>query len=205
MKILASMAQSDGFAFLIAFLPAIPGAMLGWALGGKKRRYPVYVCLLLTLLWLYSLPLCCSLLLQWRSLLLSPGWSRWLEMGGGHTGMLQLTRQSLVLLIYSLASVLALVLAIRPVEQALAAGGRRFVFFAPFLFFILSYGVYLVDFARLPHFHFLRMIPFLHALVKPLQYPSLDIAIGIFALLVWLVYEAGDLWAEGIRRRFRRG
>lgn len=194
---------------LLAVIPVALGWLLAWGLSGrgKKRRLPLWVCLPLALLWLGFLPNTCYLLSEWRHIILDPHWEPILSAAHGRDNwaMLSLAKWALFFLTYSGAGVLLFVLAVRPIEQWMRASGRPMLLVAPFLFFATSLGVYLGLIVRLNTWDLWRRPEFVWDTARhALLYPPLLASIAVFAVVLWVVYEAVDLWVDGLVLRFKR-
>ena len=193
------------------FLAAIPvglGYGLAWGLGGrgKTRRLPLWVCLPLGVAWLAFLPNTCYLLTEWRHLLLDRRWADVLDVSDAdNSAMFSIAKWALFFVAYSGSGVLLFVLSIRPVEQWLKAAGRSILVVAPLLFFVTSLGVYLGLVQRLNSWDLWNRPRYVwlittHALVEPKLLGS----IIVFALILWFLYEAVDLWVDGVLDRLKR-
>jgi uncharacterized membrane protein len=192
-------------------LAAIPVALaygLAWGLRGKgkQRNLPVWVCLPLGLAWLAFLPNTCYLLTEWRHLLFDTQWAPLLDRAiSDKTAMLSIAKWALFFLTYSGLGVLTFVLAIRPLEQWLLSRRGKPWLVAPFLFFVTSLGVYLGLIVRLNSWDLIHRPMFVwDTAISALTRPSLLTAILVFAGILWALYEAVDIWVEGVEARLRR-
>lgn len=191
----------------LALIPVVLAYALAWGLGrGKQRRLPLILCLPLALAWLAFLPNTCYLLTEWRHLLFDPQWAEILDMGDtNRRAMLSTAKWSLFFLAYSGAGVLLFVLAIRPIERWLRLVGHRFIYYAPPLFFLTSLGVYLGLIVRFNSWDLLhRPLMIWNTAVDAVLHPNTLTPIVVFAILLWGLYEAVDLWVDGIMDRLHR-
>lgn len=191
----------------LAVLPVVLGYGLSWGLS-KRSSQPALKLLIgvpLALVWLITLPNTCYLLTEWRHLLLNPPWPHLLNSGPSDT-MLRTAKWALFFVSYSGASVLLFTLAIRPMEQWLRAAGRKPFLLAPFLFFLVSLGIYLDLFPRLSSWDVIsRPLAVFHSTRSALTNSAMLLSIGVFGLLLWALYEGVDIWVDGVAERFRRG
>jgi uncharacterized membrane protein len=188
----------------LAVIPVVLGYGLAWSLGGRgKRRLPKLVCGLLALVWLAFLPNTCYLLTEWRHLLFDPRWEGLLDRAHeDRLAMLITAKWALFFLAYSGTGLLLFTLAIRPVERGVRSTGRNPIVYAPFLFFLVSLGVYLGLIVRLNSWDLWNRPLFVgKTAVQALLSPTLLISILIFAVLLWIIYEAVDLWVDGVATR----
>lgn len=192
----------------LAAVPVVLGYGLAWGLKGhgKQRRLPLFLCLPLGVVWLTFLPNTCYLLTEWRHLLFDPRLADLLDAAPTDKhAMLSTAKWALLFLGYSGLGVLLFVLAIRPMERWLRSTGHSTLPYAPLLFFLMSLGVYLGLIVRLNSWDIVTRPLFVwQTAVHALFYPPLLAAIGIFAALLWGLYEAVDLWVDGVAERLRR-
>ena len=192
---------------MLAVIPVVLGYALGWGLSGKgkQRRLPVWVCLPLALVWLAFLPNTCYLLTEWRHLLFDRRWASLLDAGNADSvAMLRTAKWALLFLAYSGIGVLLFTLAIRPVERWLRSTGRKPFLFAPFLFFLTSLGVYLGLIIRLNSWDLARRPRYVWSVtVDAFERPEVLLSIVIFGVLLWALYEAVDVWVDGMAERVR--
>ncbi|MFN3653543.1 MAG: DUF1361 domain-containing protein [Armatimonadota bacterium] len=196
-----------GWNLLLAVTPVVLGYGLAWLLGARFK-YPALkwlLCLPLALAWLALLPNTCYLLTEWRHLLFDRRWAPLLEVGNrDREAMLETAKWSLLFLAYSGAGVLLLVLAVRPLEQRLRAWKVKPYAVAPFLFFLVSLGVFLGLVVRLSSWDLARRPgPAWEAVQAALTHQPALLSIVVFAALLWGVYEAADIWVDGVAARLR--
>lgn len=192
----------------LAAVPVVAGYILAWGLArhGKRRNLPLVVCVPLGLLWLALLPNTCYLLTEWRHLLFDERWKDLLDSGrADRSAMLKTAHWAFLFAGYSGAGVLLFALAIRPMERWLRAARRHPVTYAPFFFFLMSLGVYLGLIERFNSWDLLTRpgIVWSEAL-SALAYPVLLVNILLFAAVLWGLYEAVDIWFDGVAERLRR-
>ncbi len=192
------------------FLAVIPVALayiLAWSLGTKtKRKLPRLVSVAIMLVWLVFLPNTCYLLTEWRHLLFDDRWEPLLQTAHEDpSAMLATAKWAIFFLAYSGLGVILFVLSIRPLEQRLRSHGRNCVILAPPLFFLTSLGVYLGLILRLNSWDLLHRPGFVfQAAIDALTRMSLISSILVFAALLWALYEAVDIWVEGVSDRMKR-
>lgn len=193
------------------FLAAVPvplGYVLGWALGagGRKGGLPPLLALPLAVVWLAFLPNACYLLTEWRHFLFDERWQHLLLRGGeDRRAMLAAAKWALLFLAFSGAGVLAFTLAIRPVERGLLARRRTPWLLAPPFFFLVSLGVYLGLIVRLNSWDlFQRPLAVWEAADDVIFNPERLATVAVFAAILWMLYEAVDLWVDGVADRLRR-
>jgi len=157
-------------------------------------------------LWIAFLPNTCYLLTEWRHFLFDNYFVGVREAAeSNHLHMLRVARQGLFFLCYSGFGVLCLVYAIRPVEQLLGKLRVHKAAWMTPLFLLTSLGVYLGLIVRLNSWDLIRR-PLhvwrvtLHAVTTPI----LAETVLVFALLLWVCYEVGNIWADGVAIRLRK-
>lgn len=192
----------------LAAIPAILGYILGWAIRkqGKRRNLHVFLCLPIAVAWLAFLPNAPYLISEWRHLLFDQRWKYLLTAAEtDHAAMLDVATYALAFLAYSGAGIILFVLAIRPVERAMRANRSAPLLYAPFLFFFVSLGVYLGLIVRLNSWHIITQPREVwNASSSGLLNPNALIPMLVFAVTLWLIYEAVDLWMDGVRERLAR-
>jgi uncharacterized membrane protein len=153
--------------------------------------------------WLLFLPNTCYLLTEWRHLLFDPQWEGLLDRAHmDRTAMLRTAKWALLFLGYSGIGVLLFTLAIRPIERWLRSAGKPFYWVAPPLFFATSLGVYLGLIERLNSWDIVqRPLVVWREALQALGSQSLLLSIAVFALLLWGLYEAVDIWVDGASER----
>lgn len=198
------MAKGVLWNLMLAAIPVGLGYALGALLGRKKSGPVVWLLALpLAVAWLAFLPNTCYLLTEWRHLLFDRQWEDLLDRAHmDRTAMLRTAKWALVFLAYSGAGVLLFTLAIRPIERWLRAAGKPFYLFAPPLFLLTSLGVYLGLIERLNSWDLVQrpMLVWREAL-RAVNSQTLLLSIPVFALLLWALYEAVDIWVDGIAER----
>lgn len=193
----------------LAVVPMVLAYTLAWLLG-QRLKHPALkalVCGPLALVWLAFLPNTCYLLTEWRHLLFDQRWAHLLDAGNeDREAMLRVAKWALLFLAYSGVGVLLFVLAVRPMEHRLRAWNIRPYVAAPFFFFLMSLGVYLGLIVRFNSWDLIqRPAEVWEASLEALTTRSLLISIGVFALLLWGLYESVDIWVDGVAARLGRG
>ena len=160
----------------------------------------------LILMWVAFLPNTCYLLTEWRHFLFDDYFVG-ARAGGDedHTVMLRVARQSLFFLCYSGFGVLCLVYAIRPAEQFLTKLRIHKGVWMPPLFLLTSIGVYLGLIVRLNSWDILSRPGAVWAVaVHAVTSTVLIKTIVAFSILLWLGYEIGNIWADGVMLRIKK-
>jgi uncharacterized membrane protein len=193
---------------MLAAVPVVQAYALGWLLGAprKHRLLTRVIAVPLTLAWLVFLPNTCYLLTEWRHLLFDPQWEDLLNRTHmDHAAMLRTAEWALLFLGYSGTGVLLFTLSIRPVERWLRSVQTPFYWVAPPLFFVTSLGVYLGLIERLNSWNVVnRPQQVWQEALYALQSHTLLCSIVVFAALLWALYEAVDIWADGVAERIPR-
>jgi uncharacterized membrane protein len=192
------------------WLAVIP-VVLGFGLVGllevlKARRLPAALAIPVALAWLVFLPNTCYLLTEWRHLLFDPAWADLLDEGRhDRRAMLHTARWALVFMLYSGSGLFLMALAIRPVERWLRTTRVNPMLAAPFFFLLVSLGVYLGLILRFNSWDLLRHPGAIWAAsLEALTTPILAATIVVFGAILWGLYEALDLWMDGVEMRLRR-
>jgi uncharacterized membrane protein len=192
----------------LATIPVVLGYMLEWGMEvrGRQRNLPVVVCIPFLLVWLVFLPNTCYLLTEWRHLLFDARWAGLLDTGASDgNAMLSVAKWGLFFFLYSGTGVLLFTLSIRPVERMLRAAGQMPPLYAPFFFFLMSLGVYLGLKPRLNSWDILaNPLEVWGYAVGAIFNTAILSAMVLFAMLLWAMYEAVDLWVDGIAAALRR-
>ncbi|MGV3725014.1 MAG: DUF1361 domain-containing protein [Actinomycetota bacterium] len=202
------MIESVLWNLLLAVIPVALGYALAWLL--KRKLTPVGVVLLalpLALGWLGFLPNTCYLLTEWRHLLFDSRWEPMLD--AAHRSPVEMyntAKWALFFLVYSALGVIFFVLAVRPMEHWLRSKGQLPYLYAPFFFFLVSLGVYLGLIKRFNTWDLLGRPMFIwNTAVQGVTSQPILLAIGVFGLILWALYEAGDIWVDGVASRFKKG
>ncbi len=192
----------------LAVIPVLLGLMVAWGMRkrGKEPNLPIWVTIPLLIVWLAFLPNTCYLLTEWRHLLYDSNWSRLLDAGQEDpNAMLSVARWSLFFLLYSAAGVLTFGLAVRPVERALRGTGFKPILLAPFLFFLVSLGVYLGLRARFNSWEIVTdPLPIWERTLGAFRNRGILAAVAGFGAVLWLLYIAVDIWVEGLLARLKQ-
>jgi len=199
--------QSVLWNLLLAVIPVA----LGYALAGLLRRGLklggiIVLALPLAVAWLGFLPNTCYLLTEWRHLLFDSRWEQMLDSAHhSRVDMYHTAKWALFFLVYSGLGVILFVLGVRPMEHWLRSKGQLPYLYAPFFFFLVSLGVYLGLIKRFNTWDLLHRPMFIwNVAVDGVTTMPILLAIGIFALILWALYEAGDMWVDGVAARFKR-
>jgi uncharacterized membrane protein len=190
------------------FLASIPvplGYVTAWSLSrrGSKRNLPLWAGVPLGFAWLVFLPNTCYLLTEWRHLLFDAHWAGLRDRGDSDPrAMLAIAKWGLFFVAYSLTGVLLFTLSVRPIERWLRSNRQVFVFYAPMLFFLTSLGVYLGLLPRLNSWDVVsNPAAILPRVSAAFTSPTLLGAIAVFGAVLWVTYEAVDLWVDGFTDR----
>jgi uncharacterized membrane protein len=198
-----------GWNLFLAAIPAVLGYLISWGLGAKGRRrvLPAWIAAPLALVWLVFLPNTCYLLSEWRHLLIDERWMGVVSAAQTNDpyAMYSLARGSLFFLAYSGLGVMLFVLAVRPIERWLRSVGISMIAVAPFLFWLTSLGVYMGLIVRLNSWDLLnRPAHVIDVAANAVTNTTLLGSITVFAILLWALYEAVDLWVDGLTDRLRQ-
>jgi uncharacterized membrane protein len=160
----------------------------------------------LAIVWLAFLPNTCYLLTEWRHFLfMVDRYNLFVASRYNPDLLIGLCAWSLFYLLYSGFGIVMFCLAIRPMEHLAAKRGATVWFWALPLFVALSLGVYLGLVLR-----FNSWEPATHpssiwrALIVTAGRPKLLGMIVIFGIFLWGVYEAVDVWIDGLTERWSR-
>lgn len=157
------------------------------------------------LLWLAFVPNTGYLLTEWRHFLEHVD-RRGLALGAQDDPrlLLAIATRACFYAAYSGFGVLALTLAVRPVERRLREARVPFAAAAPVLFGLISLGVYLGLVLRLNSWDLWeRPGRVLEAIADVPARPWLASAVVLFAAGLWGLYEAVDLWLDAAAERVR--
>lgn len=193
---------------LLAVIPVVLAYLLAWLL--RKRLKLAGILLLavpLGIAWLAFLPNTCYLLTEWRHLLFDKRWEPLLDAGHENpAAMYGTAKWALFFLLYSGTGVFLFVLGVRPMEHWLRSTGQKSFLYAPFFFFLVSLGVYLGLVLRLNSWDLVRRPQFVvNVALEAVTSRPLLVAISVFAVLLWALYEGADIWVDGVRARFGKG
>lgn len=158
---------------------------------------------LLFLFWLAFLPNTCYLLTEWRHFLGKVLHSDiYRQADTNHAALFRLNVAAMYYIMYSGLGVLCFTLAIRPVERAFRLLGLKFPLFAPFLFLFISIGVYLGLILRLNSWYVItRPMVVFHSILGITHSKALILAIIVFMIVIWGLYEGLDLWLDAFLDR----
>lgn len=204
--------QSASWILWNLFLAAIPAALAYlFAYGAerftvRKKKVPWLAWTPLALGWFAFLPNTCYLLTELRHFLLDPVYGPiFAAAKNDSSAMLTVAEFGLFFALYSGFGVVCFVLAIRPVERLMReAKIPRLPFAAPF-FFLMSLGVYLGLIERLNSWNVINHPAIvLRKIFYALTTPHLVRVIIAFAIVLWFIYQLGDVWADGMALRLRQ-
>jgi len=160
----------------------------------------------LIVVWFVFLPNTCYLLTEWRHFLYDPIFTTWrMSTDNNSVSRLIVARQGLFFLVYSGVGVVCYTLSIRPIERMLRRTRVNPVLLALPFFFLTSLGVYMGLIRRLNSWDIIKH-PLIvwEAAAHAVTTPLLLEVIGVFALLLWLLYEIANIWVDGVAQRFGR-
>ena len=193
-----------------AFLALVP-IVLGYgaaSVGRMAREGRVWLKFVLGALltaWLAFLPNAAYVMTQWRHFLERVDANNVTIQSQNDPQMLvYISTRALFYGCYCAFGMLALTLAIRPVERMLRTWNVPFYRVAPVLFLLLSLGVYLGLIERWNSWDvLLRPRALLSSILMVPSRPTLMAAVVVFAAVLWTIYEAIDLWADGVCARIQ--
>jgi uncharacterized membrane protein len=193
----------------LAVIPVVLAYLLAagaLALTLRKKRVPWLFWLPLAVAWLAFLPNTCYLLTEWRHFLFDPHFTDLREAAEtNRVLMLHVARQGLFFLLYSGVGVLCFGLSIRPVAHLLRKARINPVVPAVPFFLLVSLGVYMGLIVRLNSWDILKRPGYvLNVAIRAVTNPLLLETIVVFAFLLWLLYEAVDIWVDGLAQRLRQ-
>lgn len=153
--------------------------------------------------WLAFLPNTCYLLTEWRHMLgLWAG--AWAEPRPSGEGAVALMTDTFFYSAYSGVGALTFALAVRPVARLFRQRGWPVWPWAPLLFFSMAVGVYLGLVLRYNSWDLVFRPAQVWFAAAHLRFrPHLSLVLGLFAVFLWFLYMAVDIWVEGLSCRFR--
>lgn len=160
----------------------------------------------LVLVWLAFLPNTCYLMTEWRHFLFDRRFvaSR-AAIDPNSIAVVRVAIQAACFLLYSGFGVACFALSIRPVGEALRRLRVNVAWLAAPFFFLTSLGVYLGLIVRLNSWDLvLRPRHVAQIAAGAMANPPLMVVMIGFALLLWLVYLAVDVWLVGFSARLAR-
>jgi uncharacterized membrane protein len=146
------------------------------------------------------LPNTCYLLTEWRHFLGQVLHSDlYRQADTNHTALFRLNVAALYYILYSGLGVFFFTLAIRPIERSFRILGWYFPLFAPFLFLFISVGVYLGLILRLNSWYVLTKPEVVFTSILGITHSkALVLAIIVFMMVIWALYEGLDLWLDAL-------
>lgn len=191
----------------LAVIPVILAyAMLWLSRWRSKRLLRNILITLVALAWLDFLPNTCYLLTEWRHFFsVLDAQNLFLRAQADKTAFLQLCTLSAFYFLFSGFGVMTFALAVRPVERLAARKGATIWFWGVPFFTAMSVGVYLGLVLRFNSWEPL-LIPqrIWQALVELGGRPALLAFIVVFGVFLWLLYEAADVWIDGLAERWSK-
>jgi uncharacterized membrane protein len=194
------------------FLALIPVAVAYPLAAGVKRctlrakSVPWAVWMPLALIWFVFLPNSCYLLTEWRHFLFDPQFAAIRDAAEWNPiYMVAVAKAGFFFLLYSLSGVLCFTFAIRPIERLLRQARFNLLPLGVPFFLLISLGVYMGLNVRLNSWDLVKAPEAVfQTATRALYSPLLLKMIVIFAVLLWLMYENVDLWADGAALRVKR-
>lgn len=193
----------------LAVIPVMLGYMFS-AVGRQaaRRRASAWWggTVLLGFLWLAFVPNTCYLITEWRHLLDAVDRNHLYTRGESDPQYLfDIGLIAFFYFCYSGFGVLALTLSVRPIEYLLRCWRLSFPIIAPLLFQLLSLGVYLGLILRYNSWNLWRRPAVVWATMAAIPFrPVLSFSIVVFGLVLWGLYEALDIWVDGVKERLER-
>jgi uncharacterized membrane protein len=191
----------------LAFAPVVMGWAVAALLARTKRSRLLWLVLLpVAIVWLAFLPNTCYLLTEWRHFLYDPQFQSLHDRADVfRPAMIKVAEWGLFYIAYSGFGMVCFTAAIRPVaRQAARSKLMPNLWAAPF-FFLVSLGVYMGLIVRLNSWDIIKRPGHVwEVAVSALTNPVLLKVIGIFGLLLWLVYFLMDAWADGLMARLHK-
>lgn len=193
------------------FLAAIPVAMaysiqeLVMLPGTRGRGLVKTLIVIAGLVWFAFLPNTCYLLTEWRHFLEVLGYTnihtRWQV---DSAAAFELMAQTIFYIFYSGIGILTFTLAIRPIARILKCKGAAMWIWAIPFFLMMSVGVYLGLILRYNSWDLIsRPGEVWMTIVEFRNKPVLLSFIMLFGGFLWLMYEAMDIWIDGLVVRWK--
>ncbi|HET6385826.1 MAG TPA: DUF1361 domain-containing protein [Armatimonadota bacterium] len=193
------------------FLAIIPVGLGYLMLAVVERRGPKNMAaaslaiVLIFLAWLAFVPNTCYLITEWKHFLDNVVSNDLYRDSVTGSAKLTVCLQALFYFFYSGAGVLCFVLALRPVERALRHTKISFTAIAAPLFMLISLGVYLGRVVRLNSWDLVtRPGRVFNAVGHVFTHRILIVVVVMFGLLLWGLYEALDIWMDGVSARWKQ-
>ena len=172
----------------------------------KTRRVPWFVWIPLAIGWLVFLPNTCYLLTEWRHFFFDAMYENLRQTAREDRAyMLTVAELGFFFLLYSGFGVICFVLSIRPMEGLCRAAGVPMAYFKVPFFFLISLGVYMGLIVRLNSWDIVTRPGYVFDVAMyAFSRLSLLKVIAAFAFLLWLLYEALDIWMDGLSWRLKQ-
>ena len=202
------LVQGIGWNVMLAVIPVILAYLFTWLIQSRQTRGRVGSELLAALIfgsWLAFLPNTVYLMTEWRHFLRDAEVMDPLDMliKARDIPSFRLSGPAGFFTLYMAIGILRFIYSIRPMERVLRGWRVPFPLVAPVLFILISIGVYLGLVVRLNSWNVVSHPGVvIYSISRITRHPMLMVVIGLFALFLWVIYEAGDLWADGIADRW---
>jgi uncharacterized membrane protein len=190
----------------LAVLPVLFAWGTVWALRQPNRSLRFWLGGLLVLAWLLFLPNTSYLLTGWRHFVtLEQQQDLFGEAREDRTGLLRALLVTACFVVYSGLGPLTFALSLRPVERWARERGLPVNLLAYPFFFLMSLGVYLGLVLRFNSWDVVnRLGDIFQASLEAVSRPVLmGMTIG-FAVVLWVLYLATDIWLDGMVARWQR-
>lgn len=191
----------------LAVIPVVLAYIILWAsnLPVRKSIHLVFISLL-TIAWFVFLPNTCYLLTEWRHFLIELDRSNlFIAATKDKLILIRLCGLCLFYCLFSGFGLFTFTLAIRPIEKMLQAHRLPIWYWALPFFTSLSIGVYLGLVWRFNSWDIISRPDIVWSTISEIPRQSLvRIFVAGFALFLWLVYEAMDIWIDGLSERFSK-
>ncbi len=192
----------------LALVPVLVAVVLAWGVEAWRSRPSRLGAIglgLLGLVWLAFLPNTCYLMTEWRHFLFDRSFTIAREMAASGSGSkLKVLKHFVFFAAYSGFGVVCFGLAIRPVARVLGRGCAWPALLAPPFFLAVSLGVYLGLVVRLNSWDLAtRPSLVLEVTADAVANGTLLALIVGFGGFLWMVYQAVDIWLDGLAVRWR--
>lgn len=194
---------------MLAVIPVVAALLTAKLARGAMQKRGRMLWLLAVpsaLVWLAFLPNTCYLLTEWRHFLFDPQFASLRRASeADRTMLLTVAQWGLFYVLYSGFGLACFAASIRPLARLLQ--GRRGLLMAvtvPF-FFLISAGVYMGLVVRLNSWDLIRRPHYVWAVfARIFETPVLLNTVIVFAFLLWLMYQAMDIWIDGAKARLAK-
>lgn len=157
-------------------------------------------------IWFAFLPNTCYLLTEWRHFLLDPQFAALRRsMAADRTQMLAVAQWGLFYVFYSGFGMVCFALSLRPIAHLLRHKRGLLVALTIPFFFLISAGVYMGLIVRLNSWDILRRPLYVgQVFMRIFETPLLLSTVVVFAVLLWLIYQAIEIWIDGAKSRIAK-